>query len=275
MAKKNQPITERTTPVVSTFISSFCDKFIEAGWLAAIFLSAFYMNIYTHRMFEPDKACLIRSIAFLMLVAWLIKKLELRGVMRSPQALMKHQPRIGVENLILLPIFLYIGSYILSTITSATPYPSFWGSYDRLEGLYTYSAYFVIAFLAMTHIRERAQVERLITTAILTSIPIFAYSFIQRLGLDPVPWQAMSPVTRVSSTMGNPIFYAAYLIMIIPLTLSRLIKALQSWPPKPIGIFYGLLLIAQLTSTVLTQSRGPFLGLGAGLFGYFVHHCFT
>ncbi|MFC1524878.1 O-antigen ligase family protein [Planctomycetota bacterium] len=274
MAQKNQPVIKHPVAATPTFISLFCDKFIEAGWLAAIFLSAFYMNIYTHRMFEPDKACLIRSIAFLMLVAWLIKKLELRNVMRSPQASISHQSRIGANNLILLPIFLYIGSYVLSTITSATPYPSFWGSYDRLEGLYTYSAYFVIAFLAMTHIKERAQIERLITTVILTSIPIFAYSFIQRLGLDPVPWQAMSPVTRVSSTMGNPIFYAAYLIMIIPLTLSRFIKSLWHFMDKYEtkvffeAFFYSLVLVFQSISVLLTQSRGPFLGLGVGILGY-------
>ena len=76
-AGKSRPAMRETE---TTLIVLLCDKFIEAGWLAAVFLTAFYMNIYTHRMFEPDKACVLRSLVLLMLVAWFIKGLELRRI---------------------------------------------------------------------------------------------------------------------------------------------------------------------------------------------------
>ena len=35
--------------------------------------------------------------------------------------------------------------------------------------------------------------------------------------------------TRVASTLGNAIFVAAYLIMVVPLTLMRLVGAVARW----------------------------------------------
>jgi tetratricopeptide (TPR) repeat protein len=51
---------------------------------------------------------------------------------------------------------------------------------------------------------------------------VAGYGIVQHLQIDPLPWKG-DVITRVASTMGNSIFVAAYLIMVVPLGLYRLI----------------------------------------------------
>lgn len=47
----------------STKLSAYCSRVIEAGWIAAVVLVPLYFNVYSSRVFEPDKLTLLRSIA--------------------------------------------------------------------------------------------------------------------------------------------------------------------------------------------------------------------
>ncbi|MBI5778459.1 MAG: O-antigen ligase family protein [Planctomycetes bacterium] len=253
-----------------------CDRFLEACWLAALILSPLYMNIYTHRMFEPDKGTISRSLALLMIVFYLIKVMETTkpaAQTQTPANKQKKQaeenqakiPSKSVRSYIILPFLAFITIYIISVVFSAVPFNSLWGGYDRMQGLYTNASFWVIFILAAINIKTREQVERLISTIIFTSVPIVAYCFIQRLRLDPVPWQAMDPSIRVSATMGNPIFLSAYLIIPITLTISRFARSL--YEKNLIAyIFYGVLVVLQVITVFLSQSRGPMMGMFGSIF---------
>ncbi|MEW6026488.1 MAG: O-antigen ligase family protein [Planctomycetota bacterium] len=254
-----------------------CDRFLEACWLAAVVLSPLYMNIYTHRMFEPDKGTIIRSLALLMIVFYLIKTLE-TAKPSAPSTAPAGKPgkqKIAVEvaapapsarkSYIFFPFLAFITLYAISVVFSAVPHNSLWGGYDRMQGLYTNGSFWIIFILAAINIKTKDQVERLISTIIFTSVPIVAYCFIQRLRLDPVPWQQMDPSIRVSATMGNPIFLSAYLILTIPLTLSRFLKGLYGRNLLTY-VFYGSLAVLQVITVFLSQSRGPMLGMFGSIF---------
>jgi tetratricopeptide (TPR) repeat protein len=58
---------------------------------------------------------------------------------------------------------------------------------------------------------------------------------LQHLTIDPLPWQG-DVIARVASTLGNSIFVAAFLILVTPLALYRLVAALgdlRAAPPSP------------------------------------------
>lgn len=260
-----------------------CDKFLEACWLAALVLSPLYMNIYTHRMFEPDKGTIIRSLALLAIVFYLIKLMEsTKATVPSPAPAGKQGKQAtekqidlssgaatpvhkSIQNYILLPFLAFITFYIISVIFSAVRFNSLWGGYDRMQGLYTNASFWIIFILAAMNIKTREQVERLISTIVFTSVPVVAYCFIQRLRLDPVPWQQMDPSIRVSATMGNPIFLSAYLIIPITLTISRFVRSL--YEKNLISYtFYGVLVFLQIITVFLSQSRGPMMGMFGGIF---------
>ncbi|MFQ5812355.1 MAG: tetratricopeptide repeat protein [Anaerolineae bacterium] len=253
---------------MQTKLGIFCDKIIEAGWLAAVIVVPLFFNVYSDRVFEPDKLTLLRSIALVMAVAWVIKMLE-GGSWRLEVGSWK------LRTPLVLPTLLLVTVYILATLASVAPRASLWGSYQRLQGTYTTFSYIVVFFLALQGLRTREQIERLVTVAILVSLPISLYGILQHYGRDPLPWAA-DVTGRVASNMGNSIFVAAYLIMVVPLTLARVVESFSAILADEEGVIsdvalatcYVFILAAQLICIFFSQSRGPMLGLLAGLFSF-------
>lgn len=242
-------------------LSLFCDKIIEAGWLAAAIIVPLFFNIFSSRTFEPDKISLLRSIALVMSAAWLLRSAEdwrLRSA--GEEAREARQPLLQriVKTPLVLPTLLLVLVYLVSTAASVVPYTSLWGSRVRLQGTYSTLSYIVIFFLMLDGLRTKRQLNRLITTLILVSFPIALYGLVQHFGMDPLPW-AGDVTRRVTSSMGNAIFVAAYLIMVVPLTLSRL---LESWN-EAVGDFEvadGLVGLASFAALVGALLAAMFLG---------------
>ncbi len=257
-------------------ITLFFERIIEAGWLAAVVCVPLFFNIYTARTFEPDKITLLRSIAMVMILAWLVVAVDQIWIAANSDSNETWQSRIWrwIRQPMVLPTLVLVVVYIISTILSISPQVSLWGSYQRLQGTYSALSYIIVFALMAGHMNSRSQVERLVSTIIITSIPASLYGIVQRYGLDPLPWGG-DVETRVASTMGNPIFIASYLIMAVPLTLSRLINSMSaiikeedaSWGHTILSAVYIFALAVQLMTVLFSQSRGPMLG---GLGGIFV-----
>ncbi|MDX1616611.1 MAG: O-antigen ligase family protein, partial [Candidatus Promineifilaceae bacterium] len=255
-------------------LSRICDGILEAGWLAAIVATPLFFNIHSARVFEPDKLTLLRSIAVIMAVAWLVKFVNDRGW----EEIGWLKPR-GPESIwampFVLPVFLVAVVYLLSTVFSIVPGVSWAGSYQRLQGTYTTLSYIVVFSLMAATIRRREQVSRVVTTAIISSIPVSLYAMLQHFGLDPLPWGG-DVQSRVAGHMGNSIFIAAYIIMITPLTLARIVDAFTNiLGDEELALadvvrssIYIFALAIQLLAIFWTQSRGPFLGLAVGLYAF-------
>ena len=65
---------------MQTKLSRYCEGLLEAIWLAAVIIIPLFFNIYSSRIFEPDKVAILRSLALFALGAWLIKIIEEGGV---------------------------------------------------------------------------------------------------------------------------------------------------------------------------------------------------
>ncbi|MBK8988625.1 MAG: peptidylprolyl isomerase [Chloroflexi bacterium] len=256
-------------------LSQWCEGLIEAGWIAAVIAVPLFFNIHSDRVFEPDKLTLLRSIAVLMSVAWLVRFID-RQDWRQVQAWLRPKAEMAVWRIpFALPIFLLVVAYLISTLFSVSPSVSLAGSYQRLQGTYTTFAYIVIFALIASTMRSRQQLNRLVTFAIITSIPVAFYGFLQHFDYDPLPWGGET-TERVAGHMGNAIFIAAYLIMVFPLTLARIIAAFNSILNDEAlssadvirASIYIFVLFLQLFAIIWSGSRGPWLGLGVGLFAF-------
>ncbi|MFN8470579.1 MAG: tetratricopeptide repeat protein [Anaerolineae bacterium] len=258
---------------MNTRISLYASRIIEAGWLLAVLTIPLFFNVYSSRTFEPDKLTLLRSIALVMATAWLVKVLDSGFQRPEGESWMNWLRRLTVQTPLVVPTLCLMLAYIISTAFSVMPRVSIFGSYQRLQGTYSTFSYIVIFFLMLEGLRQREQIERFITVAIITSIPVTLYGVLQNLGYDPLPWLGNVQV-RIASTMGNSIFVAAYLIMVVPLTIARIISAVSATmrednPPTSKFVlipFYVLILFSQIVAIIFTQSRGPWLGLLGGLF---------
>ena len=258
---------------MATKLLRIVDGIMETAWLAALVIAPVFFNVFSSRIFEPDKITAIRSIAIIVLVAWIIKLVEQKQIRWT-----RFQPGQNIFQTIwhtpmLLPVILMSLSYLVATVFSVTWATSLYGSYQRLQGTYTFFSYVVIFAAIAANMRKRNQVERLFLTVILSSLPVSLYGILQRFQLDPIPWGG-NTTTRVASNMGNSIFVAAYLIMIVPLTLAKVISSFQAiWNESTRqsmhvvkASLYLFILILQLVTIYLSFSRGPLLGLLAGIY---------
>ncbi|MEX1018462.1 MAG: tetratricopeptide repeat protein [Litorilinea sp.] len=296
-----------------TKIDLWLESVIEAGWLAALIIAPLFFNVFSSRVFEPDKISLIRTLALTMLLAWLIKlvnggpawlpawgqnaesqpEANTRAVTDrvadnaadsakpAPGRIDRRMDRRINKGLLafLIPIGLLIAAYLISTALSVAPFVSWWGSYQRLQGTYTFLGYIIIALLTLGHLRTPGQLRRLQHAVILTSLPISIYGIVQHYAIDPLPWGG-DVTTRVAANAGNAIFLAAYLIMAFFLTVERTYQSFayllakktspaassHDLPVAFVGGAYLFIILVQLLAIFWTQSRGPWLGLLAGTY---------
>jgi tetratricopeptide (TPR) repeat protein/O-antigen ligase len=245
---------------------------MEAAWLAAVIVAPVFFNVYSSRIFEPDKITLIRTLALVGLAAWMVKLIEEGGL---------HWERIPrgenwLKSLLRIPLIAPVAGmfviYLVSTIFSVTPYTSLWGSYQRLQGTYSTFSYMAIFVILAVNLRRRAQVERLISVIVLASMPVGLYGILQRYRADPIPWGG-DVSGRIAANMGNSIFVAAYLIMAFPLAAMRTVDAFDALlkdrgrtaPHFVRATGYVFIVALQLIALYFSASRGPWLGWFASL----------
>ena len=248
-------------------LGRYCNAILEAGWLGALVLVPLFFNVYSARVFEPDKLTLLRSIAVVMIIAWLVKVID--G--QEWKKLNSQQPIWRFP--MVLPVGILALVYLVTTAFSITPRVSLVGSYQRLQGTYTTLSYMVVFAMMLMHLRSKDQVDRLVTTAIIVSVPISLYGLVQKYGLDPLPWGG-NVTNRIASNMGNAIFVSAYLIMITPLVISRVVESFTailtdedlSWADVIRASVYIFIIALQALAIIFSQSRGPMLGFLASIF---------
>ncbi|MFK7803979.1 MAG: hypothetical protein AB8G95_20260 [Anaerolineae bacterium] len=255
-------------------LQAWCDSLLELSWLAALIISPIFFNVHSDRVFEPDKITLVRSLAVMMIMVWLVRFVDGREWENLSRYSWRSSESVWRKPFV-LPMVAIIVVYLISTIFSVTPAVSWAGSYQRLQGTYTTLSYIVIFFIMIATIRNEKQVHRIVTTAIIVSIPVALYGMLQKIGLDPLPWGGDTS-SRIAGNMGNAIFLAAWLIMVTPLTLGRIISSFTNiLSDEDLNVadiirssIYIFVMAIQLMAIYWTLSRGPLLGLLVGVFAF-------
>lgn len=194
--------------------------------------------------FELPKITLFRILTILVAFVWLILLVK-RGKLSVPSSPLNW------------PIVVFLGISVISTIFSRNPGVSFRGLYNfYFWGLTAIMGYILLYIIISTVLEERDG-EDMITAILLGSVVIILYGFVQRQGVDILEW-ATSPQHRIWSTLGNPNFLGAYLVMVIPLAVSRFLNKNQKEEVRVILFF----LIAALFATLsFTLSRASWLAI--------------
>ncbi len=238
---------------MNTKMQAFAAGVLEAVLLLAVGLVPVFVNYYSFRVFEPDKAALLWSLALLGALAGLVVLVEARG--RGLAGALRDPLVIGA---------LLVGAATALATATTTLRPrigSFLGSDERAMGLLTVLAGLLLFAAAGYLAREPERRARLVAALILGTVPAALVAILQGLGL-PLVQGIVEKKTRVFGTLSNPIFLGAYLMMVMPLTLARLVAPASS-PGRRLAL--GLVLALQVLACLLTASRGPQAGFVAAL----------
>lgn len=230
---------------------------VQGGALVIALLLPLVFNPWAAQPFEPAKVIFFRLVAVTSLAVGVVCQFaKTRGW---------HQGSIAGSDLLRLgsPPLIYAGVLVVATIFSLDPPRSFWGAPHNLHGaLTTLIAIALSLLLALAGLTTRGRIERLLLALLVGSVPVVVYGLAQAVGLDPLEWMTDS-VSPVLSTLGRSNFLGAYLAVVMPFTLARLLASREPGRGGSTGA-YGVVLAMQATCLLLTLARAAVLAVLAG-----------
>ena len=151
-------------------------------------------------------------------------------------------------------VTIFIGIVFLADLFGPNPYRSFFSNYERMEGFMMLGHLYLYFVMLSSVFRSRRDWLVFFHTTLLASAVVSFIGLSQKLGYQI----SLQGGFRVDSTIGNPIYLAAYLLFHIWL-LVILIK--QFWKLWWLRILYIALCIFELAILYFTATRGAVLAL--------------
>ncbi|MCG2686097.1 O-antigen ligase family protein [Candidatus Parcubacteria bacterium] len=206
------------------------------------------LTFSTYELFEFPK------MIFVYLVAILLIALKLSQVVTTGT-----WPKLKRPTKFDLTILLFLGLNLLATFFSTHPPTSIFGYYTRLNGgLLSLGCYLVIYHTFRVELQKEGLpflkkcLGLLVTAACLVSI----YAWGQHFGLDKGMWVQDSQA-RAFSTLGQPNWLAAFLLLILPVILTRY---LQTTKTRLRNLYFSLFALC-FGAFWFTYSRAGLVGL--------------
>jgi O-antigen ligase len=156
-------------------------------------------------------------------------------------------------------VYLFLGlwflSLLISTIFSQAPLLSFFGSYDRIQGLLSHIFYLTFFVLTLCFFKDKNNIEKAIKFIFWIGIIISLYAILQKCGLDFYSEGSKEIfVGRPFGTLGHPNFLGQFLLFPLWTGIYLLLKT----KTKKTSYILGLLIF--FIALALTENRASILG---------------
>ncbi|MBL6722933.1 MAG: O-antigen ligase family protein [Candidatus Margulisbacteria bacterium] len=225
---------------------------------AVIFGTTLFFSTATRSVFEVNKLGILKIGVSFMGIIYLYDRLLGSKTLFYP--IKKHPWFNASLGLVWL-------SNALSTIFSKNIVLSFFGCYDRWEGLLTVTFYLLLTFLFANKTGLHIS-NKLIWAIIIASGLSSLYGIIQSYDLDIISW-SLDPSQRVFGSINNPVHYCAIMGMAIPIILGQIFSLIEGPSIKKINARPFVYIIAfTLFIGVVSQSVSPSSNSLAWIFLY-------
>ncbi|MEK9209082.1 MAG: O-antigen ligase family protein [Patescibacteria group bacterium] len=221
-----------------------------AKWLRwLIYASALVPLIIFSQYMSPfhfGKVVVLRSIVQVMVALYLL-------------LIWRDRSYLPKGHLIVWAFVAFTAAFTLTSITSIAPMQSFWGTLERMGGLFTFWHYLVFFMIAISVMRSSRDRQILLDLMIAAGAASAIYGFLQKTDWSFI--LGSGGRSRIFGTLGNPALFAGYQILVafLALTLSFMRRTSKNW-----RIWYwgagGLMLLAALSTAV----RGSLIGIAVG-----------
>ncbi|TVM02859.1 MAG: hypothetical protein CV087_08190 [Candidatus Brocadia sp. WS118] len=235
-------------------IARYCEKLLIVFLIATVVIVPLFFDIRLYSVFDLSKVTVLYLLTTAIVALWIILVACKHDFKFSPTA-------------IDIPILAYLGIFIVSSILSINPLMSLFGTYKRFEGLTATVCYLFLFYTTVYFITTKKRIYILVTSILASAILSSCYGIAQHHGYDMFKWSSFE-ARRVFSTFGNPVFFAAYLVMVLPLTVVCFLSKF-SWQRNAtlsknnhpvIWIFYLVSMIVY-TAFWFTNTRACFVAL--------------
>lgn len=241
-------MTRKNCATIIRMLRSFlvwANRCIEYSFYCLFFLVPLVIVNDTFELFEFNKMWITFGFTIVIVCLWLSKMIV------SKRVLFQRTP-------LDIPILLFLISQIISTVFSMDPHVSFWGYYSRFNGGLLSTITYILLYYAFVSNFSRQEapsiqtaatttkqlttylpqpldavrlVKRLLFVSIGTALLVALWGLPSHFGYDPTClmfrgtldvgcWtEAFKPTIRMFSTLGQPDWLAAYLAILIPITI--------------------------------------------------------
>ena len=223
----------------------YAEKIIEYGFCGLAFLVPLVWTTSTFELFEFPKMILVYLLTVMIAAAFFVKCVVL-GKLDFPRTPLNK------------PIAAFVLVNILATIFSIDRYTSIFGYYTRFNGgLLSLLCYVALYYVFIEEMRDKR--NRFVRSLLLSSLLVSIYGILQHFGIDKDYW-VQDVQRRVFSTLGQPNWLAAFLVMMIPVSLSQMLGR-----AKGAQLQYVFLPTILYSAFWFTSSRSGLLGFGAAM----------
>lgn len=226
---------------------NFYLKALHWGIYLAVFTPLILYNQFIS-IFHFPKVLVFRTLVEIMLILFVLLILE------------KPSYRPNWKNPLLIAVSIFTGLYVLTSLTGLNPYRSFWGTLERMGGVFSFLHYWVFFVILISIFKNRSDWLKFLKLSVVAGFLSVLYAWGQYFDWQWfVGWQ----MTKLFGTMGNAALFAGYLIFIIFLALYFLLSKETSRNGR---IFYGLVIILSVPALFLTAVRGSILSFLGAIF---------
>jgi len=240
------------------------DRILPAGIrmivYAIIFLIPIWFGFYyqTANLFELHKIVLFRILVLALLALTLGRLIFFRPAKPLANAQLP-LPSVRSARFSLwfwLAPLLWLASQALAAVFSLDPGQSWQGLYDRQQGFYSLFFFALFYFLLLEN-RHLLEMRKLLTAIALAGLLPSLYGLAQMLGFDFMRWsESYADIGRLTSTLGQPNFFASFLLFSWPAAVYVLSAPGRIW----LRLAGGLSAVVQTVSLFFTYSFGGWLG---------------
>lgn len=168
----------------------------------------------------------------------------------------EYRPRL---NILSISIFIFIGVIILTSFLGVNPERSFWSTYERMTGIFTFFHLLAFFIVLASVFKKRDDWDKILSVSIFVGVLLCLYVLIAGGG---------EISTRGGGTIGNTSFMAAYLLFDIFFALTLFLeKKTSGW-----RIFSGISLFIMILVLLASDARGVIVSFLGGLFLLFLSY---
>lgn len=246
------------------------NSFLKAEFFQSLVIGLFHFLVIsvplfftfnTSELFEFNKMVLTYALTAIILSAWV-------GRMICSQSLIIKKTFLDI------PILIFLISQLLSVVFSIHPYTSLLGYYSRFHGGFVSIITYTVLYYAFVSNVERKHLPSFFLSLTGAGLLVSFYAILEHFGHSMscyivsggkefgVDCWIQDVKNRVFATFGQPNWLAAYLIMLLPVSVSL---TFSNYKKSSLNIYYLVASLAFLTTLLFTQSRSGFLGAVMGM----------
>ena len=234
--------------------------------------SVIFVNTETLFPFIVTKYVVLRIAVGLALISFLLGWLFLK---KEKSKVFETDILNRLKSPLVIAVSLFVLVFLLAGFFGFNPGNSFWSNFERGEGGFQILTFYVFFLLLTFLFKEKKDWLGLFKASLIAAVIMIGYGFLAASGIRGFIGVPLEVGQRFQGSLGNTAYVGTYLLFALFYAFYMLSGGFGKIDRRFGKAILWLLIVLFLVIVWLTQSRGPFLGLGAGIAAFLVFWGFS